>query len=193
MTVSLLVGVSRFYFLRHFGYGSGEYYYFYYYSEALTTIGLYFALIGFYSRVLEELKAEFYVRLASILLLFGTALCSYFVVRQSSRLLLTPFVIELCQNLYFVGLILTYLLWGAVLKLRETRTQLIQLVLSIGVYFSLFAANYALRNLYPQLDSVWSALPPVFDCLLPLAWCYAFWRVPVEARLATSRLAVVPR
>jgi hypothetical protein len=79
------------------------------------------------------------------------------------------------------------------LKLRETRTRLIQLVLALGLYFSVFAASYALRNLYPSLHNVWPYLTPVSACLLPLAWAYAFWNISEDARLAPSRLAVVPR
>jgi len=105
------------------------------------------------------------------LLLGGTALFSYGVVHQAESKLVTHFVLELQQNLYFVGLVLTYLLWAAVLKLRETRTRLIQLVLSLGVYFSLLAANYALRNLYPGLSTLLQILPPLFGCFLPAAWC----------------------
>jgi hypothetical protein len=89
--------------------------------------------------------------------------------------------------------VLTYILWGAILKLRETRTRLIQLVLSLGVYFSLFAANYAIRNLYPPLYSVFVPLVQVFGIFLPLAWAYAFWRLPEDARLVPARLAVIPR
>lgn len=193
MILELLSGLSRFYVLSSYGLQSKEYVYFYYYSEALTTIGLYFALTSLYAHVLEELKAESYVRLAAILLLSGTAFFSYLVVRQSSSLMATRFVVEMSQNLYFVGLVLTYLLWGAILKLRETRTRLIQFVLSLGVLFSLFAANYALRNLYPDLRWLWGSLPQLFDCFLPLAWCYTFLRVPEDARLVPARLATVPR
>jgi hypothetical protein len=131
--------------------------------------------------------------LAAFALLVGTAIFSYSVVQQSSSKLVTHFVVELSQNLYFVGLVLTYLLWASILKMRETRTRLIQLVLSLGVYFSLFAATYALRNLYPGMSALLQALPPLIACFLPLAWGYAFWRLPEEARLAPSRLAVVPR
>ena len=28
---------------------------------------------------------------------------------------------------------------------------------------------------------------------IPVAWAYAFWRLPVDARLVPSRLAVIPR
>ena len=107
--------------------------------------------------------------------------------------MVSRFVVEVSQNLYFVGLVLTYLLWGAILKLHETRTRLIQVVLSLGLYFSVFAASYALRNLAPSLHAVWPYLTPAAGCLLPLAWCYAFWRLPEEARLVPSRLAVIPR
>jgi hypothetical protein len=193
MTASLTASVARLYVLTRYGFTSPQYFYFYYYSDALLTIALFFALIGLYSRVLAEMKAERLVRLGSVLLLAGTAWVSYSIVQQSTHLLLTRFVVELSQNLYFVGLVLTYLLWAAIMKLRETRARLIQFVLSLGVYFSAFAANFALRNLYPQLHFIWSHFPQILACLLPLAWAYTFWRLPDTARLAPARLAAVHR
>ena len=193
MLMELLSGLSRFYVLYTYGFQSTAYRYFYYYSEALTTIALYFVLASLYARVLDELKAEAYVRMAAILLLSGTAVVSYSIVRQSTNFLVTRFVVELHQNLYFVGLVLTYLLWGVVLKLRESRTRVVQFVLSLGLLFSMFAANYALRNLYPNVSWLWNSLPPLFDCFLPLAWCYTFLKIPEEARLMPARLAEASR
>jgi hypothetical protein len=192
MVSSLLVSVGRYWALSHYGLRSIEYKYFYYYSDAVLTIFLYLALITLYLRVFDEMKVEKYLRLSAVLLLAGTALFSYGVVQQSQDKMLTGFFFELSQNLYFVGLVLTYVLWGAILKLRETRTQLIQLVLSLGVYFSAFAATFALENMFPDFHSLHSIIP-VFGCLLPLAWAYAFWRLTPEARMSTARLAVVPR
>ncbi|HET9802312.1 MAG TPA: hypothetical protein VFP96_03685 [Candidatus Acidoferrum sp.] len=191
MAASLFVSLGRYNMLQHYGLQSIQYAYFYYYSDALLTILLYFALTSLYSRVFGEMNAERAVRLGAVILLAGTALFSYGVVHQAESKLVTRFVVEMSQNLYFVGLVLTYVLWAAVLKLRETRTRLIQLVLSLGVYFSLLAANYALRNLYPSLTSLFQILPPLVGCFLPAAWMYAFWRVPDEARLAPARLAVI--
>lgn len=185
--------IGRYYILVEHGFSSKSYQYFYYYSDAVVTIFLYFALSTLYTHVFSELRAEKYVKLGTILLLAGTALFTYSVVVQSSAKLVTHFVVELSQNLYFVGLVLTYVLWAAILKLRETRTRLVQIVLSLGVYFSLLAANYAIRNLYPSLSSVFVPLVQVFSTFLPLAWAYAFWRLPEDARLAPSRLAVIPR
>ena len=193
MAASVIVTIVRFQILTSYGIASPQYAYVYYYSDALLTIFLYFALASLYALVLSEMKAERYLRFATLLLLAGTALFSYGIVQESTTKLVSRFVVELSQNLYFVGLVLTYVLWGAILKLRETRTRLIQIVLSLGVYFSLFAADYALRNLYPSMSSVFISLQQVIGCFLPLAWVYAFWRLPEEARMVPSRLAVVPR
>jgi membrane-associated HD superfamily phosphohydrolase len=192
MLFSFVVSVVRYQVLSRYGLSSSEYTYCYYYSDAILTIFLYLALITLYLHAFDEMKAEKYVRLAAILLLAGTALFSYLVVQQSALRMATSFVYEFSQNLYFVGLVLTYVLWGAILKLRETRTQLIQLVLSLGIYFSAFAATFALENMFPNFESV-TYIAPVFGCLLPLAWAYAFLRLSHDARMATARLAMVPR
>ena len=55
---------------------SPEYTYFYYYSDAILTICLYFALMGLYAIVFEELKAGMRLRVFMMLLLIGTALFS---------------------------------------------------------------------------------------------------------------------
>lgn len=193
MAASVLFSLARYNILSHYGYSSKEYLYFYYYSDSLLTIALFFALTSLYSHIFAELEVGRYIRTGAMVLLSGTALFSYAVVQQSSSRLVTHFVVEISQNLYFVGLVLTYVLWAAVLKLRETRTRLIQLILSMGVYFSMFAANFALQNLYQSRAAFFEYLTPLFGCFLPLSWAYAFWRLPEEARTVPSRLAVVPR
>lgn len=193
MAASVLISIGRYRILAHYGYSSSEYLYFYYYSDALLTIFLYFALTSLYAHVFSDLSANRLVRLGAVLLLAGTALFSYGVVQQSNAKLLTHFVLELSQNLYFVGLVLTYVLWAAIMKLRESRTQLVQLVLSLGVYFSLFAATYALTNLYPAKRAIFLSFVQLFGFVLPLAWAYAFWKLNDNDRMQPARLALVPR
>ena len=185
--------VSRFLVFTKYGLLSSEYIYFYYYTEAFLTVGLYFALMNLYSQVFQELGLHKWVRAGAILLLGLTAVFSYQVVASSPEKMTTRFVVEVGQNMNFVGLVLTFLLWGAVLKLHETRTRLIQLILAMGVYFSVFAANYALRNLFPQLGMVWQYLPPIMALWLPAAWGYTFLKIPEDARLATARVATPSR
>ena len=193
MSMSFLVSVGRYFVLSRHGLMSSEYIYFYYYSDAILTICLYFALMGLYAIVFEELGAALRLRVFMMLLLIGTTLFSYSVVHQSEARMLTHYIVEISQNLYFVGLVLTYVLWAALLKLRESRVRVIQIVLSLGVYFSINAANYALHNAYPNLRLIWEYLPPIAGMMLPVAWIYAFMRFDEEARLTPARLAVVPR
>ncbi len=192
MLAALVLSLGRIFVFVRYGYTSPLYYYFYYFSDALLTIFLYFTLMGLYSHVFREMGVQRYLRVGAMLLLAATSWFSYQVVMSSSHRMLTPFVVELSQNLYFVGVVLTYLLWGAIMKLRETRTRLIQLVLALGVYFSAFAASYALRNLYPQLV-IWRYVSHLMSLWLPLAWGYTFLKVPEEARMATARLAAPNR
>jgi hypothetical protein len=193
MASEVVASAVRFEIFQHYGFTSPQYAYFYFYSDALLTILMFLVLSSLYSEVFRELNAERYIQMGSVVLFAGTALFSFAVVEQSSAKLLSHFVYEISQNLYFVGLVLTYILWAAILKLRETRTRLIQLVLSLGVYFSLYAANYALRNLYPSAEALFTVLNPLIGCFLPFAWAYAFWKLPEEARLAPAGLAVSHR
>ena len=192
MLAALILSLGRVFVFARYGYTSPQYFYFYYFSDVLLTICLYFALMGLYAHVFQEMGVHRYLRVGAILLLGLTAGLSYEMVLSSRDKLLTRFVVELSQNLYFVGVVLTYLLWGAIMKLRETRTRLIQLVLALGVYFSAYAASYALRNLYPEL-AIWRYVAHLMSLGLPLAWAYTFLRVPEEARLATARVAATNR
>ena len=192
MLAALTLSLGRVFVFVRYGYTSPQYFYFYYFSDVLLTICLYFALMGLYAHVFQEMGVHRYLRVGAILLLGLTAGLSYEMVLSSRDKLLTRFVVELSQNLYFVGVVLTYLLWGAIMKLRETRTRLIQLVLALGVYFSAYAASYALRNLYPELP-IWRYVAHLMSLGLPLAWAYTFLRVPEEARLATARVAALNR
>jgi hypothetical protein len=188
VVASALTAILTFVVLTTYGFSSSEYYYFYFYSDALMTIFLFFVLIALYAQVFAELRVGKFVRGGATLVLVGTALVSLKVVGLSHGKMLTLFVVELSQNLYFVGLVLTYVLWGAVMKLHETRTRLIQLVLSLGVYFSAFAAFYALTNLYPR-NALWQYAPPLLGIFLPGAWAYTFSQVKEDDRLAVASVA----
>ena len=186
LCASIAVGIGRYSIMGTSGFASGAYYYFYFYSDALLTICLYFVLMNLYAHVFSDMGVTKLLRGAAMLLLAATVWISYHMVAKSSDRFVTQFVIELSQNLYFVGVVLTYLLWGAMMKLRENRTHLMQLVLSMGVYFSAFAGSYALDNIHPS--TVWHYVFHLMAMWLPVSWAYAFMKVPEDARLATARV-----
>ena len=70
--------------------------------------------------------------------------------------------------------------------------RVIQIVLSLGVYFSINAATYALHNAYPNLRFVWGYLPLAAGNFPPIAWIYAFMKFDDEARLAPRVLRRCP-
>jgi hypothetical protein len=189
---ALVSSVSRFLVLRAYGQDSDQYMACYYYTDLVLTLALFVALISLYLRVFSELKVGQYLYWVAMLVLLGTAGISYAIVDHSAPQLSTKFAIELSQNLYFVGLILTYILWGAVLKLRETRTRLVQFVLSLGLYFSAYAACYALVIMAEKLGVV-QYMSPALGCLLPLSWTITILRHTEESRLATAQLVAVQR
>ena len=190
--LSMSADLLRLYVLKFYGLESSQYEYAYYYTDCLLTVALFVAVISLASRVFGELNLTRYVRFVAVLLLLGTAGFSYAVVAQSTERLATRFALELSQNLYFVGLVLTYLLWGAVLKLKETRTRLVQMVLSLGLYFSAYAASYALVNLAPKYEVI-QYLAPILGCFLPISWSLTILRHSEDSRLTPARLVAVPR
>lgn len=175
---------------REYGVHSSEYFYFYYSTDILLSILMYLVIAELFSRVFEKTTLNSYIRGAAGILLGLTAVFAFISVRHANDLT-TQFVIELEQDLNFVGVVLMYVLWGAVIKLRETRVRLVQVILALGVYFSAIAGSYALRNLFPSLEfSVLQWLPPLSGLWLVMAWTYTFVRVPEEARLTPGHTLV---
>lgn len=194
MMFEALVTCGLYLCLREFGFQSATYVYFYYYTESMLSILMFWVVIHLYQQVFKEMGVSRYIRHAAAILLVLTAIFSYAVVHQNRSHLTSRLVVELGQNFNFIGVVLTYLLWGAVLKLQETRTRLIQLVLALGVYFSGTAGTYALRNLFPGLELAFlKDIFPIVGLWLPVAWAYTFSKVPEDARLMPARLMVKAR
>jgi hypothetical protein len=174
-----------------FGFRSAQYFYLYYYSDSLLTILLFFVVMHLYLLVFAEMDTDRHIRAGAVLLLFLTAACSYLVVRRYRTHLTEHFVVELGQGLYFVGTVLTYILWGAMITLRERRARLVQVVLALGIYYSATAGAYALQDLFPGRQMpVFAWAPPAANVWLSLAWTLAFLRIREEASVMVPTLAV---
>lgn len=194
MIAAAIQGCGLYFCIRAFGFTSWKYVHYYYYSDSLLYVLMYFVIILFYQQVFKEMNVGRLIRTVAVVVLAATAFFSYILVHRNKDHLTTRFVVELEQNLNFVGVVLMYVLWGAIVKLHETRTRLIQLVLALGVYFSATAGIYALRNLFPGLElNFLRWLPPLVGTWLPLAWAYTITRVGEDARLAPARLLAKAR
>lgn len=193
MVANAAVNALQFYVVRQYGYESDAYTYFYYYSETLLVVILFIAIISLYQHAFRELAFSRYVQGGAGMLLAATAIFSYVVIHKNNSHLSSRFVVELGQNLYFVGVVLVYLLWGVFMQLKETRVRLLQFVFSLGINFSVLAAAYALRNLFPGFAGYLQWVPQFASVFLSASWMYTFWKVSDEARLATAQVAVGAR
>jgi uncharacterized membrane protein YphA (DoxX/SURF4 family) len=189
MLLCAVANCGMYFCSQSYGFQSREYFYSYYSSDILLSVLMYVVIAELFGQVFADTDFGRYVRGAAVILLAATALFALISVHSEGQKFSTGFVVELEQDLNFVGVVLVYVLWGAVIKLRETRVRLIQLILALGVYFSAVAGTYALRNLFPDVSALrW--IPPVIGLWLPLAWTYTFVRVPDEARLTPGHTLV---
>lgn len=181
MLASFAGSIASLYFLQRFGFSSGEYLYSFYYLDCAVTILLYGVIAWFYACILAQSGARSITRRVAVALPLVLAGFGFAILQSNPSRLMSPAVIDLERNLYFVGLLLTWMIWPGAVRLREQRPRWILLVLSLGVFFSGHAACYSLRSLAPS----WSfprMLPPVLELLLPLAWILIFVYVPEEGR-----------
>jgi hypothetical protein len=191
MLLCVIANVGVYVCSRTYSIHSREYFYSYYSSDILLSVLMYFVIAGLFSQVFAGTEFGRYVRGAAGILLGLTVLFSYISALHSGSQLTAQFAVELEQDLNFVGVILIYVLWGSVIRFRETRVRLVQLVLALGVYFSAVAGTFALFNLFPDLKSGdLRLLPQLIALWLPLAWTYTFARIPDNARLSPGHTLV---
>jgi hypothetical protein len=193
MACTFFVQGAQYICFLKFGFRSPQYFHLYYYSDSLLTILLFFVVMHLYLLVFAGMDTDRHIRAGAVLLLFLTAALSYLVVRQHRTHLTEHFVVELGQGLYFVGTVLTYILWGAMIKLRERPARLVQMVLALGIYYSATAGVYALRDLFPAWRAAMIWVPPAANVWLSLAWTLAFLRTREEASVMVPTLAAKAR
>lgn len=169
------------YYVRSlYGYRSVEYFNFYYAGDPITSIVGYLVIASFFDVLLRQSTFHKYVRpTLAIFFLMIVGISSFFVVGSVDRLY-PSFVIEFQQNLYFVGVLLTFLLWMSVNYLAVQSRRFSLLVSGLGIYFAAHAANYAIRFLFPSLSALTLVVPPLAYNFMVGLWLNTFLRVPEE-------------
>jgi hypothetical protein len=192
MAAQAAVDISSVLVLRRYGLHSEQYAFHYYYLASLLTVGVYFVVVELFQHAFHELGTRRHVRVASIVAVGAIAALAFAMMEKNSSRLASHFVIAFSQNIYFAGVALTYVLWITVLRLREIRARLAQLVLALGISFTAVTAVYALGSLLPP--AIAQVLRPfvlqVAGTFLPLSWAYTFTRVPEEARVAAPAFGI---
>ncbi len=167
-----------------YGFRSLEYIYFYIFGDGVLSLLLYLVVAGLFERIFSELGFSRYVRWVAVLVLAGTVGVSYSIVSAARDRIFGKFVVELQQNLYFLGVVLCALLWFSMRKLNNMPTRLMQITLGLGMYLGAHAAIYAFHNMFPGL-AFWRYIPPASYVFFLVVLAHTFTTVPETARVET--------
>ncbi len=180
LIINLAFTLGCLYVIHAFGYSSYEYLYFYYTGDAIQNVAGYLLIGSFFDQLLRESAFHKYVRpTLAIFFLLIAGISALFISGSVDRLY-SNFVIEFQQNLYFVGVLLTFLLWMSVSYLDVRSRRFTLLVSGLGIYFAAHAASYALWFLFPVLAPLIVVVPPLAYTFMVGLWLYTFLRVPEE-------------
>jgi hypothetical protein len=180
LLINLAFTLGCYYVIHAFGYTSYEYFYFYYTGDAIQNVAGYLLIGSFFDHLLRESAFHKYVRpTLAICFLLIAGISALFIAGSVDRLY-PSFVIEFQQNLYFVGVLLTFLLWMSVSYLDVRSRRFTLLVSGLGIYFAAHAANYAIRFLFPSLSALTLVVPPLAYNFMVGLWLYTFLWVPEE-------------
>jgi len=175
---SAVVSVGLYYVYRTQGYESPAYFYSYYIGDALFNVFGYLLIASFFDRLLRESVFYKYIRPTLVIFFLLVVGVSGRFIWSSVDRLASRFVYEFQQNMFFVGVLLTFLLWVSMNYLQAESRRFVLLVSGLGIYFSAHAANYALQFLLPALEPYLVKIPPLAYNFMAMLWLYTFWRVP---------------
>jgi len=185
ITISTLAGQ---YLIHTVGYTSAQYFYFYFTSDAITNIICYLVIGAFFDQMFRQSFFARYVRPTLAFFFLLVILITGLYIARSTDHLFSRFVLEFQQNMYFVGVLLTFLLWMSMMYLGAETRRFALLVSGLGIYFTAHAASYAASFLSTSAQSFALQIPPVAYTLMTLVWLYTFLRVPEgEAAVEPAR------
>lgn len=177
LIVSVTVTLGCLYFIHNYGYTSQAYFYFYYSWDPIATIIAYLLVGSFFDEMLRPSVFRRYVCPTLGLLFVLLVGISWLYISRSSGHLYSRFIIEFQQNMFFVGVLLTFLLWLSMMYLGAETRHFALLVSGLGIYFAAHACNYAARALFPMLADVTTRIPPLAYNLMAVVWFYTFLAV----------------
>jgi len=189
LVLSLASDLCRVVVLKKFGFSAEEYMITYYITDAILSVVVYLVVIELCRSILPAEHRKFLPQYALAILVLLT-LFSFAEIGQSHTRLVTSFAYELSQNLWFVSVGATLVLWGLIYYRDLPRGMAAQMVRVWGVYFLLVASTYFIinffHNLPPSAPRMHLEIPEMAGVWLPLGLGFAILNkpnnVPTSAR-----------
>ena len=174
MAVLFFACLGRFYVSLQWGFASSRYLSFDHYSARILTMSLYSALITLFDLVFHGFNGVKALA-RRILTLVPLGLVSYLI---GSSDVTRSIGNKLTGGIFLAGLFLTYALLGVMFFYRLGSRRTIQIVSSLGAYFSVTAICTVLLHFFPSMAVRLGYLDMVAGILLLASWTYAFLRTP---------------
>lgn len=176
--------------LYHYGFNSPQFAYVYWLSDAFLELTAFALVCALFRRACAN-RRKLWESVKLVLgfvfvLVFGVSL---FALSNHQSQLLTRFIIEFEQNLYFTCLVLNTLLYILLQQLSSTDEELQLLVCGFGIQFAGSAASYALIHLTPgwvRVTILNDVVAPLCTMGMLLTWFYAVARMPKPARASST-------
>ncbi len=181
--VSLLsVGFARSYALYTYGLASRQYAYSFYLTDFFLELAAFLVVCAFFNRAcLRETKMWRFVRLLMVSVFILVLGISWHSLSRSYSQIVTRFIVEFEQNLYFTCLVLNTMLYLLMQQIRSADDELELLVCGMGIQFAGPAAGWALVTLTPGQQysaSLVRFIMPLCTLGMLLTWSYAVARMP---------------
>jgi len=167
------VNLLRLQVFNTYGFTSPEYGYFYSYSDLLLCVHLYFVIASLYREVFPAKRAHLRVRVGSIVIAAGVGIFSFAIVLAASSRLITRWILEYSQALYFVSTLAALILFAIATYRSNIPTPVHQLSFVLAGYNAFFAV-YMIRYLSPRWSAPPGGLVGLFRMWLPLGVAYVF-------------------
>ncbi len=169
------MSLLRLHVLNAYGFKSPEYVYFYYFSDLLLCVLLYFVIATLYRKVFPAERAHLRVRVGSIVITAGVGIWSLAIVQAASTRLISRWIFEYSQDLYFVSTVAALILFGFATYKPNVPKPVHQLAFVFAGYFLFFALMYVIRYLSPLWGAPLAGLVGLFGMWLPLGVAYVFY------------------
>lgn len=190
-----LDGIGRPYVLYRYGLTSREYAYFFWLSDVVLTLAAFLLVCAFFRRACaQEEKMWRFLRLMLVFVFILVLGISLFSLSRNYSQLLTQFIIEFSQNLYFTCLVLNTLLYLLMQQIESADEELGLLVCGMGIQYAGSAAGWALVHLTSGehfAQSLQNYIMPLCTLVMLLTWFYAIARATKGAPVSAQREGAV--
>ncbi len=182
--VAAILGADliRSYVLHVHGRDSAQFAYCWYVADFLLTLGAFLLASSFFHRAcLREEKIWRFIRLLLVFVFVIVLGISWFSLSRDYKQIITWFIVEFEQNLYFTCLVLITLLYLLMQQIGSKDEELELLVCGMGIQFAGPAASWALLTLTGREEysvTLVKFIGPLCTLGMLLTWLYAVALMP---------------